>query len=68
MPPDRPRIMHGIGRPDRVIEAVELGIDIFDSSYPFMGDIKLSKQCLKKFVHGSPLKQKKFADTKLLNK
>ncbi|KAL3871143.1 hypothetical protein ACJMK2_039160 [Sinanodonta woodiana] len=34
LPEDKPRLMHGVWPPDQVLEAVELGIDIFDSSYP----------------------------------
>ncbi len=30
-----PRIMHWMWRPDHVMEAVEAGVDLFDSSYPF---------------------------------
>ncbi|KAK3579931.1 hypothetical protein CHS0354_014042 [Potamilus streckersoni] len=36
LPEDKPRLMHGVWPPDQVLEAVELGIDIFDSSYPYL--------------------------------
>ncbi|XP_052789942.1 queuine tRNA-ribosyltransferase accessory subunit 2-like [Mya arenaria] len=36
LPENCPRVMHGVWRPDRVLEAVEMGVDIFDSSYPYV--------------------------------
>lgn len=36
LPEDKPRVMHSVWRPDTVLTAVELGIDIFDSSYPYI--------------------------------
>lgn len=29
------RIIHGIGRPDEVLECIERGVDIFESFFPF---------------------------------
>jgi len=34
IPSDKPRLMHLVWRPDNVIRALELGIDLFDASYP----------------------------------
>ena len=28
--------MHSVWRPDKVMEAIKLGIDMFDSSYPYI--------------------------------
>ncbi|XP_002734735.1 queuine tRNA-ribosyltransferase accessory subunit 2-like [Saccoglossus kowalevskii] len=35
LPEDKPRLIHGCGRPDQVMQAVELGIDVFDSAFPY---------------------------------
>ncbi|XP_019619109.1 PREDICTED: queuine tRNA-ribosyltransferase accessory subunit 2-like [Branchiostoma belcheri] len=35
LPEDKPRIIHAASRPDEVLEAVECGVDLFDSSFPF---------------------------------
>ncbi|XP_078686964.1 queuine tRNA-ribosyltransferase accessory subunit 2-like [Branchiostoma floridae x Branchiostoma belcheri] len=35
LPEDKPRIIHAVSRPDEVLEAVECGVDLFDSSFPF---------------------------------
>ncbi|XP_033105229.1 queuine tRNA-ribosyltransferase accessory subunit 2-like [Anneissia japonica] len=35
LPEDKPRLLHGLGRPDDIIDAVEAGVDIFDSSFPY---------------------------------
>ncbi|XP_071947810.1 queuine tRNA-ribosyltransferase accessory subunit 2-like [Antedon mediterranea] len=35
LPEEKPRLVNGIGRPDDIINAVEAGIDIFDSSFPY---------------------------------
>ncbi|XP_071801892.1 queuine tRNA-ribosyltransferase accessory subunit 2-like isoform X2 [Asterias amurensis] len=35
IPEDKPRFLPRVGRPDEVIQAVELGVDIFDSAFPF---------------------------------
>jgi hypothetical protein len=32
--------MHGVWRPDKVLEGIQLGIDIFDSSYPFLFNMR----------------------------
>lgn len=36
LPDDKPRVMHGVWRPDKVLEGIQIGIDIFDSSYPYV--------------------------------
>ncbi|XP_052224622.1 queuine tRNA-ribosyltransferase accessory subunit 2-like [Dreissena polymorpha] len=36
LPEDKPRVMHAVWRPDAVLQAVQLGVDIFDSSYPYI--------------------------------
>ncbi|XP_077986508.1 queuine tRNA-ribosyltransferase accessory subunit 2-like [Glandiceps talaboti] len=36
LPEDKPRLIHGYGRPDQVLQAIEAGIDIFDSSFPYL--------------------------------
>ncbi|XP_041368752.1 queuine tRNA-ribosyltransferase accessory subunit 2-like [Gigantopelta aegis] len=36
LPEDKPRLMQSLWRPDAVLDAVEMGIDIFDTSYPYM--------------------------------
>ncbi|CAI9738130.1 queuine tRNA-ribosyltransferase subunit qtrtd1-like isoform X1 [Octopus vulgaris] len=40
LPEDKPRLMQSLWTPVKVLEAVEQGIDIFDSSYPFFNLIK----------------------------
>ncbi|XP_072254521.1 queuine tRNA-ribosyltransferase accessory subunit 2 [Pyxicephalus adspersus] len=35
LPEEKPRFMHGIGRPDEVIACIERGVDLFDSSFPY---------------------------------
>ncbi|XP_042316112.1 queuine tRNA-ribosyltransferase accessory subunit 2 isoform X2 [Sceloporus undulatus] len=35
LPEDKPRLMHGIGRPDEVLECIERGVDIFESCFPY---------------------------------
>ncbi|MGH8136467.1 MAG: tRNA-guanine transglycosylase, partial [Steroidobacteraceae bacterium] len=34
MPPDRPRYLMGVGRPEDLVEAVTLGVDLFDCVMP----------------------------------
>lgn len=36
LPEDKPRLMQAVWRPDNVLYALEMGIDIFDSSYPYI--------------------------------
>ncbi|XP_066478428.1 queuine tRNA-ribosyltransferase accessory subunit 2 isoform X2 [Tiliqua scincoides] len=35
LPEDKPRLIHGIGRPDLVLECVERGVDVFESCFPY---------------------------------
>ncbi|XP_013911504.1 PREDICTED: queuine tRNA-ribosyltransferase subunit QTRTD1 [Thamnophis sirtalis] len=35
LPEDKPRLIHGIGKPDEILECIKRGIDIFDSSFPY---------------------------------
>ncbi|XP_065685318.1 queuine tRNA-ribosyltransferase accessory subunit 2 isoform X1 [Patagioenas fasciata] len=35
LPEDKPRIIHGVGKPDEVLECIERGVDIFESFFPF---------------------------------
>ncbi|KFO91979.1 Queuine tRNA-ribosyltransferase subunit QTRTD1, partial [Buceros rhinoceros silvestris] len=35
LPEDKPRIIHGVGKPDEVLECVDRGVDIFESFFPF---------------------------------
>ncbi|KAM9320427.1 queuine tRNA-ribosyltransferase accessory subunit 2 [Gastrophryne carolinensis] len=35
LPEDKPRFIHGVGRPDQVLECVERGVDLFDSGFPY---------------------------------
>ncbi|NWH60563.1 QTRT2 ribosyltransferase, partial [Geococcyx californianus] len=35
LPEDKPRIIHGVGEPDDVLECIERGVDIFESFFPF---------------------------------
>lgn len=58
---DKPRFIHGIGSPEEVVSAVECGIDIFDSSYPYQVtdrgcalDINWSRKRLKPELNYSP--------------
>jgi len=36
LPADKPRVLPGVYRPDVVLAAVQQGIDIFDTSYPYV--------------------------------
>lgn len=36
IPDDKPRLMQNVWRPDKVLHGIEIGIDIFDSSYPYI--------------------------------
>ncbi|KAF9152813.1 Queuine tRNA-ribosyltransferase subunit qtrtd1 [Linnemannia schmuckeri] len=35
LPSDKPRLLYGLHAPEDVLEAVAMGIDLFDTSYPF---------------------------------
>ncbi|KAM8975206.1 queuine tRNA-ribosyltransferase accessory subunit 2 isoform 2-T2 [Pelodytes ibericus] len=35
LPEDKPRFMQGVGRPDELLECIEKGVDLFDSSFPY---------------------------------
>ncbi|XP_075053508.1 queuine tRNA-ribosyltransferase accessory subunit 2 isoform X2 [Mixophyes fleayi] len=35
LPEDKPRLIHGVGRPDEVLDCIECGVDLFDSSFPY---------------------------------
>lgn len=35
LPEDQPRFIHGIGRPDEVLDCIERGVDVFDSTFPY---------------------------------
>ncbi|XP_048587687.1 queuine tRNA-ribosyltransferase accessory subunit 2 isoform X2 [Nematostella vectensis] len=35
LPCDKPRVIQGISSPDEVLQAVDCGVDIFDSSFPY---------------------------------
>ncbi|CAI5773025.1 queuine tRNA-ribosyltransferase accessory subunit 2 isoform X1 [Podarcis lilfordi] len=35
LPEDKPRLIHGIGRPDEVLDCIERGVDVFESSFPY---------------------------------
>ncbi|XP_056415915.1 queuine tRNA-ribosyltransferase accessory subunit 2 isoform X2 [Hyla sarda] len=35
LPEDKPRFIHGIGRPDEVMDCIERGVDLFDSTFPY---------------------------------
>ncbi|KAM4700058.1 queuine tRNA-ribosyltransferase accessory subunit 2 isoform 2-T3 [Discoglossus pictus] len=35
LPEDKPRLIHGVGRPDEVLECIERGVDLFDSCFPY---------------------------------
>ncbi|XP_060090631.1 queuine tRNA-ribosyltransferase accessory subunit 2 isoform X1 [Heteronotia binoei] len=35
LPEDKPRLIHGIGRPDEVLELIERGVDVFESCFPY---------------------------------
>eukprot|EP00123_Amoebidium_parasiticum_P021647 comp7111_c0_seq1/m.2843 comp7111_c0_seq1/g.2843 ORF comp7111_c0_seq1/g.2843 comp7111_c0_seq1/m.2843 type:complete len:383 (-) comp7111_c0_seq1:132-1280(-) len=34
LPNDKPRVIHGLNMPESILEAVNLGIDLFDATYP----------------------------------
>ncbi|XP_043929091.1 queuine tRNA-ribosyltransferase accessory subunit 2 [Protopterus annectens] len=36
LPEEKPRLIQGVGRPDEVLECVERGVDIFESSFPYL--------------------------------
>ncbi|KAM3860698.1 queuine tRNA-ribosyltransferase accessory subunit 2 [Diretmus argenteus] len=35
LPEDKPRLLQGVGRPDEVLACVEVGVDLFESFFPF---------------------------------
>ncbi|XP_077198076.1 queuine tRNA-ribosyltransferase accessory subunit 2 isoform X3 [Paroedura picta] len=35
LPEDKPRLIHGIGSPDEVLELIERGVDVFESCFPY---------------------------------
>ncbi|XP_030060811.1 queuine tRNA-ribosyltransferase accessory subunit 2 [Microcaecilia unicolor] len=35
LPEDKPRLIHGVGKPDEVLECVERGVDLFESCFPY---------------------------------
>ncbi|XP_068126982.1 queuine tRNA-ribosyltransferase accessory subunit 2 isoform X3 [Hyperolius riggenbachi] len=35
LPEDKPRFIHSVGRPDEVLDCVERGVDLFDSTFPY---------------------------------
>uniref|UniRef100_A0A8D0GBW3 Queuine tRNA-ribosyltransferase accessory subunit 2 n=1 Tax=Sphenodon punctatus TaxID=8508 RepID=A0A8D0GBW3_SPHPU len=35
LPEDKPRFIHGISRPDEVLECIESGVDVFESFFPY---------------------------------
>ncbi|XP_063812861.1 queuine tRNA-ribosyltransferase accessory subunit 2 isoform X2 [Pseudophryne corroboree] len=35
LPEDKPRLIHGVGRPDEVLDCIECGVDLYDSSFPY---------------------------------
>ncbi|KAG8450069.1 hypothetical protein GDO86_002622 [Hymenochirus boettgeri] len=35
LPEDKPRLIHGMGRPDEVLDCVQKGVDLFDSCFPY---------------------------------
>ncbi|XP_038241156.1 queuine tRNA-ribosyltransferase accessory subunit 2 isoform X2 [Dermochelys coriacea] len=35
LPEDKPRLIHGIGKPDEVLECIERGVDVFESVFPY---------------------------------
>lgn len=36
LPEDKPRLLHGVGRPDEVLACIEAGVDLFESFFPFL--------------------------------
>ncbi|XP_032833174.2 queuine tRNA-ribosyltransferase accessory subunit 2 [Petromyzon marinus] len=36
LPPDKPRMVCGVGRPDQVLRCAALGVDLFESHFPFL--------------------------------
>ena len=45
LPTDKPRIMHSVWRPDILLDAIEQGLDIFDSSYPLLTNLLSTTYC-----------------------
>ncbi|XP_028826458.1 queuine tRNA-ribosyltransferase accessory subunit 2 isoform X2 [Denticeps clupeoides] len=35
LPPDKPRVLQGVGCPDEVVACVEAGVDLFESFFPY---------------------------------
>ncbi|XP_060688963.1 queuine tRNA-ribosyltransferase accessory subunit 2 isoform X2 [Hemiscyllium ocellatum] len=36
LPEDKPRLIHGIGKPDEVLECVSRGVDLFEGFFPYV--------------------------------
>ncbi|XP_071995036.1 queuine tRNA-ribosyltransferase accessory subunit 2 isoform X2 [Engystomops pustulosus] len=51
LPEDKPRLVHGIGRPDQVLDCIERGVDLFDSTFPYE---VTERGCALSFTHQHP--------------
>ncbi|XP_078088571.1 queuine tRNA-ribosyltransferase accessory subunit 2 isoform X2 [Mustelus asterias] len=36
LPADKPRLIHGIGKPDEVLECISRGVDLFEGFFPYL--------------------------------
>ncbi|XP_048397166.1 queuine tRNA-ribosyltransferase accessory subunit 2 isoform X3 [Stegostoma tigrinum] len=36
LPEDKPRLIHGIGKPDEVLECISRGVDLFEGFFPYL--------------------------------
>lgn len=71
LPPNKPRYLMGVGRPEDIVEAVAVGVDMFDCVIPTRegrhgvfyvkkGPIKLSRHCKPTFYQSMRIKHKRY--------
>ncbi|KAG0369682.1 Queuine tRNA-ribosyltransferase subunit qtrtd1 [Gamsiella multidivaricata] len=55
LPPQKPRLLYGVNTPEDVLKAIPLGVDLFDTSYPYQltEDGKASLYCFGHNLHPS---------------
>ncbi|KAM8823207.1 queuine tRNA-ribosyltransferase accessory subunit 2 isoform 3-T3 [Spinachia spinachia] len=54
LPEDKPRLLHGVGRPDEVLACVEAGVDLFESFFPFQATERGCALCFAFDVSSDP--------------
>ncbi|XP_072441015.1 queuine tRNA-ribosyltransferase accessory subunit 2 isoform X3 [Chiloscyllium punctatum] len=72
LPEDKPRLIHGIGKPDEVLECVSRGVDLFEGFFPYVmteqGRALTFKFKYKVDPEGEVLEQSGCGDNEISNK